>query len=78
MTQACEVFRCLQIRNTQSNQPISVQCSISYRKQSFDLHSKSNNWFLYEMQHWAEVGLVRMMNLYMFLIAKNTCRISLN
>ena len=73
MTQACEVFRCLQIRNTQSNQPISVQCSISYRKQSFDLL-----WFLYEMQHWAEVGLVHMMNLYIFLIAKNTCRISLN
>ena len=50
--QACEVFRCLQIRNMRSNQPISVQCSISYRKQSFDLL-----WFLYEMQHWAEVGL---------------------
>ena len=22
----------------------------------FDLQHKSNDWFLYEMQHWAEMG----------------------
>ena len=27
---------------------------VSYRKQSFDLHSKSNYWFFYGM-HWAEM-----------------------
>ena len=32
-------------------------CSrISYRNQLLDLQSKSNYWFLYEMQHWAEMG----------------------
>ena len=30
---------------------LSVQYCISYRNQSFDLHSKSMDWFLYEMQH---------------------------
>ena len=25
-------------------------------KQSFDLHRKSNDWFLYERQRWAEMG----------------------
>ena len=29
----------------------SVQCCISYINQSFDLQSKSVDWFLYEMQH---------------------------
>ena len=37
-------------------QPISVQCCISYRNQSFDLHCKSNNWFQYEEDRWAERG----------------------
>ena len=48
--------------------PISAQCCISYRNQSFDLqcisyrnqssdlHCKSNDCFLHEMQHWAELG----------------------
>ena len=34
-------------------QSISAHCCISYRNHSFDLASKSNDWFLYEMQHWA-------------------------
>ena len=25
-------------------------------EQSFDMHLKTNNWFSYEMQHWAELG----------------------
>ena len=29
---------------------------ISDRTQSFDFQRKSNDWFLYEMQHWAEMG----------------------
>ena len=35
---------------------IIAQCCISYKNQSFDLHYNSNDWFLYEMQHWAEMG----------------------
>ena len=38
-----------------NNSLISNHCHISYRNQSFDLHCKSNGWFLYEMQHWAEM-----------------------
>ena len=34
-----------------NNFPISAQYCISYRNQS-----KPNEWFLYEMQHWAEIG----------------------
>ena len=30
---------------------ISDQCSISYRNQSYVLQSKTNDWFIYEMQH---------------------------
>ena len=33
----------------------SPRC-ISYRNQSFDLLCKSNDLFLYEMQHWADMG----------------------
>ena len=29
---------------------------MSYRNQSFDLQSKANDWFLYEIQNWAEIG----------------------
>ena len=36
--------------------PISTQSGISYKNQSFDLQYKSNGRFLYEMQHWAEMG----------------------
>ena len=36
--------------------PISALCCVSYRNQSYDLHCKSNDWFLYETQHWAETG----------------------
>ena len=28
----------------------------SHRNQSNDLQCKSSDWFLYEMQHWAEMG----------------------
>ena len=38
------------------SEPISAQCCISYRNQSFDLQCKSNDWFLYRTQHWAEMG----------------------
>ena len=31
-------------------------CYISYRNQSFYLHCKSNDWFLYEMRQWAVMG----------------------
>ena len=31
------------------------QRCVSYRNQSFDFHSKSNDWFLYEMQRWTEM-----------------------
>ena len=35
--------------------PFSAQFSIPYRNQLFDLHRKLNDWFLYEIQHWAEM-----------------------
>ena len=35
---------------------ISAHYCISYRNQLFDLQCKSNNGFLYEMQHVFEVG----------------------
>ena len=25
-------------------------------EQSFDIHPKTNDWFLYEMKHWAELS----------------------
>ena len=28
---------------------------ISYRNQSFDIQRKSDDWFLYGIQHWAEM-----------------------
>ena len=37
-------------------QPILAQCFISHRNQSFDLQRKSNEWFLYEIQHWVDMG----------------------
>ena len=36
-------------------EPISLPCCISYRNHWFDL-CRSNDCFLYEMQHWAEIG----------------------
>ena len=33
----------------------SAHC-ILYTNQSFDLQCKSNDWFIYEMQNWAETG----------------------
>ena len=36
--------------------PISVQCCVSYRNQSFFLLCKTNDWFLYETQQWAEMS----------------------
>ena len=38
------------------DQPNSAQRCVWYRKQPFVLQIKSSDWFLYEMQHWAEVG----------------------
>ena len=37
--------------------PISAQCCVSYINQSFgfDLQSKTDDWFLYETEHWTEV-----------------------
>ena len=35
---------------------ISAQCCISYRSQSFNYQGKSNDWFLYGMQHWDEMS----------------------
>ena len=35
--------------------PITAQCCPLYRIQSFQLYSKSNDWFLYVMQHWGEM-----------------------
>ena len=32
-----------------------TQCYFSYRNQSFDLLCKSNDWFQFGMQHWAEM-----------------------
>ena len=40
----------------QHNQPISSQYCVSYKNQSVVLFSKTNDWFLYEMQYWAEMG----------------------
>ena len=34
----------------------SAQGYVSYRNQSFVLQCKSNDWFLYVMQHWIEMG----------------------
>ena len=37
---------------------ISAQSCNSYRYQTFDLYSKSNDLLLYEMYHWAEMCLL--------------------
>ena len=37
----------------------SVQCCVSYRNQLFVLQSKTNGSFLYETQHWAEMGQLK-------------------
>ena len=34
---------------------VSTRCRILYRNQLFDLQSKSNDWFLYEMHHCYQV-----------------------
>ena len=44
------LFRCLTYLN------ISTQCCHSYRNHSFNLHCKSNGWFLHGIQNWTEVG----------------------
>lgn len=36
-----------------------ICCCISYRIQSFALQSKISGWFLYEMQHQAELGYAK-------------------
>ena len=48
------------------------QCCISYRNQLFNLQCKSDDWFLYEMQHWSENGLnLRNKSLISFIHAKH-------
>ena len=37
--------------------PISAQCYIPHKNQSFDFQYKTNDSFLYEMQHWTEMSL---------------------
>ena len=37
--------------------PISAQCCLSFKNQSFNLQGNSNDWFPYEMQHWVEMCL---------------------
>ena len=49
---------------------IAAQYCISSRNQSFDLLCKSNEWFLYEMQHWAEITLTNP-SVFDFFIAKS-------
>ena len=49
---------------------IAAQYCISSRNQSFDLLCKSNEWFLYEMQHWAEITLTNP-SVFEFFIAKS-------
>ena len=34
----------------------TAEYCISSRNQSFDLHCKSNDWLLDEIQNWAEMG----------------------
>ena len=36
-----------------------AHCFISYRNQSFNVQYKSNEWFLYEMHFWDEMGWFR-------------------
>ena len=44
--------------NTNSNfiNPHFSPLSISYKNQSFELQCKTNDQFLYEIQHWTETG----------------------
>ena len=43
--------------------PISGQCCVSYRNQSFFFLCKTNDWFLYETQHFIKMGLYDAENL---------------
>ena len=40
---------------------VAFSC-ISYRNQLFGFLCKSNDWFLYQMQHWAEIGYSNVFN----------------
>ena len=42
--------------NVSNALPISIKCNISYGNQLLDLNCKANDWFLYEMQDWTEIG----------------------
>ena len=37
-------------------QPISAQCCVTDKNQSFDLQGKPKDWFQYQIQHLAEMG----------------------
>ena len=34
----------------------SIQPSVAFHTETSDSQCKSSHWFLYEMQHWAEMG----------------------
>ena len=56
-------------------QPISAQCFVSYRKQSFVLQSKANDWFLYGTQHGRK-GLISFSGkMYGICKISSSCRI---
>ena len=49
-TRLCHLFLFMTYKS------ISAQCCISYWNQLFNLHRESNDWFIYEMRHWAKIG----------------------
>ena len=46
------IVNTLILRNLGTLPPVPTN-NIAYRNQSFDIDIKINDWFLYEMQHWA-------------------------
>ena len=52
--------RNIYLRTVGTFQPISAQYWISHRIHAFDLHRKSNDRFLYEIQYWAKIGWIEL------------------
>ena len=56
------------------------QCCVSYRNQTFVLLFKTNDWFLFETQHWAEtkyrVLFLYVTSQYLFLLPLSKSRLS--
>ena len=46
--------------------PVTTNCFIPYKNQSFNLHCISNDWFLHEMHHWVEMTWVNVVNVITF------------